>query len=195
MRKYYQLGPNSSRFIQKEDVGMQDFSQLSDEQVCGRCKVSKPRTSDYFYRVRGVCKRWCKECTKEDNAERKRRAQLGKKVKRPGSGDENEKKFVKIRDKIFRKHKDGRFEGSAVSTRNLLDQHLAQAGRCFYTGLEYHISEVGPLCMVVSRVDRDRGYVEGNVVLCCWFFSAAKNKWTVEEMIPLWAHLPKVSTP
>jgi hypothetical protein len=193
--KYYQLGPNSSRFIQKEDVGMQDFSQVSGRQECGRCKVSKPLTSAYFYRVRGAYKRWCKECVKEDNAERKRSAQLAKKVKRPGRGDEVEEKFIKIRVKVSQKHKDGGFEGSAVSTRNLLDIHQAQSGKCFYTGLEYHISEVGPLCMVVSRLDRERGYVEGNVVLCCWFFVAAKNKWSLEEIIPFWAHLPKISTP
>ena len=45
-----------------------------------------------------------------------------------------------------------------------------QGGRCFYTGVEMKIRgkfKADPLQMSLDRKNSSRGYVAGNVVLCC----------------------------
>jgi hypothetical protein len=85
-------------------------------------------------------------------------------------------------------------DGNCVTTTDLLVLHREQEGKCYYTGLEYSLCERGPLYMTVDRVDSSLGYIDGNVVLCCWFVNCAKNVWPLEQMKELWKYLP-VSRP
>jgi CRISPR/Cas system Type II protein with McrA/HNH and RuvC-like nuclease domain len=67
-----------------------------------------------------------------------------------------------------------------------------QNGRCFYTDKEFEIT-VGegwnPRALSVDRVDPDRGYVVGNLVLCARRVNSIKQDMTIEELqewVPSW---------
>lgn len=82
----------------------------------------------------------------------------------------------------------------------LASLHNLQQGLCAYTKLPYLVHPKGlenrhPQGVSVDRVDNRKGYVPGNVVLCCWFVNVAKNKWDIETLKPLWKHLATVQNP
>ncbi len=86
-----------------------------------------------------------------------------------------------------------------ISYEDLIAIHQCQAGKCFYTGLPYELTQYfkdglrNPLSASVDRVDNTKGYIAGNVVLCVWFANAAKGAWPLQVICPLWGYLPAVS--
>jgi hypothetical protein len=60
-----------------------------------------------------------------------------------------------------------------------------QDGKCYYTGLKMKIqSELNKDLMIMSldRIDSSKGYVEDNVVLCCWGINLLKGQHSVSEL-------------
>jgi hypothetical protein len=101
-------------------------------------------------------------------------------------------KLLLIRYKRMReKHKDRNFTGEIIDFYEFIDLYVQTQGKCHYTGLEFSLTERGPLLMTVDRIDSTRGYTQGNICFCCWFVNLAKNIWPLETIVPLWAHLPK----
>ena len=72
-----------------------------------------------------------------------------------------------------------------ISTDDLLDLREKQKGKCYYTGydMEYWCihykdgkeSEKGKRQLSCDRLDNNRGYEKGNVVLCCTIANKMKN--------------------
>lgn len=61
-----------------------------------------------------------------------------------------------------------------------------QGGKCFYTGegMVFNSSNgcQPPNQCSIDRIDPNRGYESGNVVLCCFWVNSAKMRMTVEEL-------------
>ena len=92
--------------------------------------------------------------------------------------------------RLYDKHKK-RFASEVISFNGLIDIYTQTQGKCYYTGLEYSLTERGPLYLTIDRIDSTCGYTQENICFCCWFVNCAKNMWTLETLVPLWAHLPK----
>lgn len=69
----------------------------------------------------------------------------------------------------------------------LLDLWKKQGGKCYYTGLdmstEYRAGHrAGSKRISIDRVDSSKGYIQGNVVLCCDTANMMKNTMSVTEL-------------
>lgn len=53
--------------------------------------------------------------------------------------------------------------------------HLVVQTKCYYTGTPF-TDEEGPYKATVDRIDRTKGYVRGNVVMCCELANRVKNE-------------------
>lgn len=98
--------------------------------------------------------------------------------------------LIAIRSRLVRVHARGGFEGTCLTTNDLLDLHREQGGLCRYTGLPYEFDREAPLSVTVDRLDHLHGWTRENVVLCCLFSSVARNGWPLELVVPLWRFLP-----
>lgn len=58
-----------------------------------------------------------------------------------------------------------------------------QQGRCFWTGVEFSLEEMGkPWSVSLDRLDCDRGYTKDNVVLVCMSANLARNDSSPDDM-------------
>ena len=72
-----------------------------------------------------------------------------------------------------------------ITTEYLREIYKAQNGRCYYTGIEMIINgnrKTDLFLMSCDRIDSTKGYVKGNVVLCCFGLNMLKGKQAPEEM-------------
>jgi len=155
--------------------------------TCSKCHNSFDSEEAQFYynkRYRHYYT-WCKECHKARVATRKK---AKARRDRPLSSDPIEDKFIRLRISLVRRNK--KHECETVTTRELIDIYKHQEGKCYYTGLQYSLTEQGPLYMTADRIDNSIGYTKDNIALCCWYVNCAKNKWPLAQMKELWKHLP-----
>lgn len=71
-----------------------------------------------------------------------------------------------------------------TTNADLLEIYNQQQGKCFYTGIAMKlISETAKDLLLTScdRIDSAKGYVPGNVVLCCWGVNLLKGQHTPEH--------------
>ncbi|MEN6549922.1 MAG: hypothetical protein ABFE07_28095 [Armatimonadia bacterium] len=74
-----------------------------------------------------------------------------------------------------------------------LHKHLAtlwhqNEGKCFYTGrtMKLHGYHAGdPDAVTVDRIKPEKGYVTGNVVLCCQIVNRMKYKMNYEQLLAM----------
>jgi hypothetical protein len=98
--------------------------------------------------------------------------------------------LIAIRSRLVRVHERGGFEGSCLTTNDLLEIHREQGGLCRYTNLPYDFGSGGPLNVCVDRLDPGQGWTRENVVLCALFAAVARNGWPMFLVVPLWRFLP-----
>lgn len=67
----------------------------------------------------------------------------------------------------------------------ILDLYDKQNGKCYYTNLELlpYNDHSNHQCISIDRIDSNKGYTKGNVVLCCWIINRIKLNLSVEEFI------------
>ena len=79
-----------------------------------------------------------------------------------------------------------------IDGQYLLDIYNKQSGKCFYTDRNMETgfgNGANRDSISVDRVIPSRGYVKGNVVLCCRKINAVKNDLSLEEIknyMPSW---------
>jgi hypothetical protein len=168
-------------------------NQIGSQRACRKCEEFFPADKEHFYwnRKKQCFHNWCKQCCiSHGQAIKSSYART-----RPLSSDPTDAFFIALRNKISCKHRTKGFAGEAITTCELIELHRS-SGKCGYTGLEYTLTnDKSPLRVVCGRKDPSLGYIKENIILCCWFVSCAKNKWTLEQLIPLWSYLPKVLDP
>lgn len=72
-----------------------------------------------------------------------------------------------------------------IKSPDLINIYNEQKGKCYYTGLEMSVSGSRTndlLLMSCDRIDSTKGYVKGNVVLCCFGINMLKSKLPVQDM-------------
>jgi hypothetical protein len=102
----------------------------------------------------------------------------------------------------WRKNKNRRYESELVgriqiilsnvvrSEGNIRSEYLHKAyqeqnGMCYYTGAKMKLMsdiKLDPMIMSADRIDSSKGYVEGNVVLCCYGINVLKGRHSVEKL-------------
>jgi len=122
---------------------------------------------------------------------KRRKANKARSLSRTG---EEATVFIDARDHLVRAHKRSGFEGTPITTADLLDLHRKQGGLCRYTGLPYEFDRGNPLSVVVDRLDPVQGWTRENVVLCALFAAVARNGWPLSLVVPLWRFLPDKMT-
>jgi hypothetical protein len=71
----------------------------------------------------------------------------------------------------------------ACESKHQNDLYADQSGCCGWTGVALSLEEMGkPWSVSLDRLDCDRGYVKGNVMLTCRAANLARNNSTPAEM-------------
>lgn len=62
---------------------------------------------------------------------------------------------------------------------------LTQNQKCYYTGIEMNINgyKKNPLAMTVDRIVPSKGYIEGNIALCCNMVNKMKQDLSLDELV------------
>ncbi len=132
---------------------------------CWRCKISYPRTTDYFYPIKkgDGLNRVCIECDKE--LQKKRRQQ------------------DPITRRIWARQYDLRVKkaGGVFTKQDIDDIYWKQNGKCAYCDKElngkFSIDHILP-------VSRGGTNWPNNIALCCSSCNSSKNNKTIEEWKP-----------
>lgn len=85
----------------------------------------------------------------------------------------------KISNKISRWKKET--PNSDITVDYLCDLYEKQEGKCYYTGelMEWNMSKVQNNSLSLDRLDPDKGYMQGNLVFCCYKINSMK--WNSNE--------------
>jgi hypothetical protein len=140
------------------------MSKQPETQTCTLCGTEKPLDQFYYHRVRKYRMTDCMAC---NNANSK----AYQKTKR-SRGDY--KFLLRARAAGIRRdcksRKGGSIEVSPDLGNILCELWETQIGKCFYTDLPMLLGAglyvKDPAFCTVDRIDSDRGYIAGNVVLC-----------------------------
>lgn len=69
-----------------------------------------------------------------------------------------------------------------------------QSGNCYYTHIPMikTFNKKSPYQVSLDRIDSNKGYIKGNVCLCCLSINFAKNSFTVEEIMKFLSDLKAI---
>lgn len=142
------------------------------QKFCPHCERWKDRETGYSPKRGGNNKvhSWCKECCVNDVA-RVRRI-------RGRSASPLTERIQRILSNII-------CANGKIRSEYLRKLYEQQNGKCYYTGVQMGlVSKLknDPLIMSCDRLDSKKGYVEGNVVLCCLGLNHLKGRFSKEYM-------------
>lgn len=80
-------------------------------------------------------------------------------------------------------------EGVNISFEHLKQVYDDQQGKCYYSGLSMSLDSNSDWMISIERLDNEKDYIVGNVVLCCVEFNTS-NQWTLDKIRQL-QHLTK----
>lgn len=166
--------------------------------VCLHCKKRKPTTE--FYRQRGpYLKSECKKCSSAVCVAWQRKRRTGPfaykqllaeraadiRCRRSVSGKRPYRDGVRKRIKVMRGLRE-----------HLISLWEKQKGRCFYTHREMQVGGYHAgvrTAMTIDRKTPSKGYVAGNLVLCCSSVNRMKQEFTLKELLALCEELLAVN--
>jgi hypothetical protein len=61
-----------------------------------------------------------------------------------------------------------------ITMEDVFEQFKKQNGKCYYTNLEL-IPQKGWYSISLDRLDSAKGYIKGNIVICCWVINNMKS--------------------
>lgn len=148
---------------------------IGDDIICFKCGVTKPKNQFYYNRDRKSYTSSCRQCNNNDQKDYV-------KTKITDLGYITQSRAGEIR---YRCKKDYHDREVAPNLKELLRQQWeTQKGICFYSGLpmvlsnEYHTNGY---VMTVDRIDSSKGYIEGNIALCCSLVNRMKQNMSLIE--------------
>lgn len=164
-KKCKQLGITTSRGqILREQVEL----KKQGLKRCSDCKEIKPLMKEFFRRSNGYCL-LCERAANSSHSYSSLGIVLTTRLRAA--------KTRALRKKVP-------FQLTAESLALLWEK---QDGKCFYTGKAMGLggkgtfTRVSPDGVSVDRISPERGYVEGNVVLCCWAVNYMKGDYSADE--------------
>jgi hypothetical protein len=145
--------------------------------ICSKCKEEKEITEFYFKKARNHYESACKKCRTE---------QVNNYLK----NNENLKKIFYSRVQNIKKREIDVMEGLRDY---LIKLWIEQDKKCYYSGVEMQLKGYADNInnvATVDRIDSSKGYIEGNIVLCCSIINKMKQNLSIEELI-YWCDLIK----
>lgn len=146
-----------------DDYGVAYFNEFYKEGVryktCSKCGNSYPKTKENFY-ISGIgVYLTCKSCSLENT--RIARAKHWARI---------------LKNEIVRRHNQTGIE-VGINEEYILQMYKDQDGKCYWTGLELTPSPINkfPSQPSLDRLDNEKGYIPGNVVLCCFAMNMGRN--------------------
>ena len=163
------------------------------EKVCEGCNIVKGLNEFKFNenkeREYKVFNKLCKECFKKNRNTKRNEKILNASLK----------EFFEIllipdarnRTNGFNKKNPDNQREFNITSEYLVNIWEQQQGKCYYSGrdLQYNkIKEdlpedkrIHPERVSIDRIDSKKGYIEGNIVLCCWTANNIKQDLSIEE--------------
>lgn len=128
---------------------------------CSRCREWKPLSAFTVRDDRGVPRCHCKKCRGQSANRRRDR----KKYQSP-----LDMLRVLWCGAICRRESD-------IGFPDIRDLFLGQGGRCYWTGVTMTAKPLArhPTNVSIDRIDSSKGYVRGNIALCCWAVNSMKG--------------------
>lgn len=148
---------------------------------CVKCEKEKTISEFYYNKRFKKLNSWCKECGKKRAAEG--RAKLRQSVT---PSDILKVRLYDLLCGCRTRGKNNKRWGSTITYKEVKSLYEAQNGKCFYTGETMNISRENSYDLFgisLDRIDSSKGYVTGNVVLCCWGMNALKGQKSATEMM------------
>lgn len=156
--------------------------------TCGEVKDF----SEYYFREKPSKPRLdCKICESKQHHEYKikHREELAQKARE--WYNKNNKRGLQVR-RAYRETEIGKYRTWKTSARGrgiewaLSDEYLNSLPRtCYYTGEPLTFKSNLPNTISLDRLDSSKGYIEGNVVFCCWRVNQAKNNMSISEFLEM----------
>lgn len=141
---------------------------------CRTCNKILPYSWEYF-RTRSMCK-YC------GNILRKGRYQSD-------MSNLTVEKLLKLRFRSAKGRASSKGVEFDIDELYLKEVYDKQNGMCFYSGIKMEIAVKGYTdnmnTLSVDRIDSDKGYIKGNIVLCCDFVNTMKMKFTTSEFLKM----------
>ena len=153
---------------------------MIEYRICSRCKTEKPSSEFYFKKTQNKFNSWCKSCCKVI-ANARHKGIICKVEKSPSEYVLNCALYRldgNVRNNCYMKQRRGKLCKKTLHIKDLRKLYYSQSGKCYYTGLPMKlVSETkrDPYLMSLDRIDSIRGYVPGNVVMCCLGMNWLRN--------------------
>jgi len=152
---------------------------------CNKCQKVKGIKEFYYHRIRKKYMDSCKECNKKISIKYQHDRRLG--------NDAYKQIFMTRAAHIRRetKYVHSKLYNLPVAdnlTDILRDLWIKQEGKCYYTNEPMQLSGYHEMVANAVTIDRqvpEKGYVEGNIVLCCSIINRMKQNATPEQLVSL----------
>jgi len=154
------------------------------KQCCNVCNTEK--TLEHFTfkmnRLRGhkTYRKICKLCHNKKRSDKRNEENKNNSLQQC---------LLNILDEAKRREKKKK-KGFDITLEYLSKMFNDQNGKCYYSGrqMRYNWSKedfegkrICPERISIDRIDSNKGYIQGNVVLCCWVANNIKQDLSVEE--------------
>lgn len=151
---------------------------LEKKQItCIKCGETKSSDEFYYHRTRKQYMKTCKKCNTKVCVD----YQKSKRVV-------NDMKWI-MQARAGHIRRDCKFKNGRECASDLKDllrkQWELQKGICYYTGIPMVLSneyKSNPYVMTVDRIDSTKGYIKGNIALCCSLVNKMKQNMSVDEL-------------
>ena len=154
--------------------------------TCTKCKEEKLLEEFYYHRVRKYYMSSCKSCNKKASTKYQKETNY------------RESENYVFYQRAYKIKYDAKFRGDSVGANgrnglevmeNLKDYLISlwkkQDGKCYYTGLEMSLtgySDGNQKAFTVDRIDSSKGYIDGNIALCCSIVNKMKQNLSLNEL-------------
>lgn len=164
IRKKYNLLPIKRPKIVQKNVD-------TSKKKCVVCKEMKPIEDFNFYKSQTCYCFSCKESYGQRTKERIRNRKFGT-IERM--------LYNRVKDTKQRK----KWENN-LTPSYLLEIYHKQKGNCFYSGIKMITDRSDLYALSIDRIDSMKGYIKGNIVLCCNIINQMKSNLSVDEFLKI----------
>ncbi len=141
--------------------------------TCSNCKITK--TIDCFYKTQRGTK--CKECFLEITRNYKREKRKDLEFRKTEGLKQKERRVRLWQNTLIHDSKNRGLKNN-LTVDDINELYNKQNGLCYWFGVPLIPSNKSkyPQQPSLDRLDRDKGYVKDNVVLCCYSANIGRNE-------------------
>jgi hypothetical protein len=150
--------------------------------LCKKCNNYKPAETDYFLKdKKGYFYSYCRECKKEYLRSRKNISPLTKEeiheTKTSLQKVDPDKKWAKHLLNSSRHCAKRHGREFNIDVNYILELYEKQNHKCYWYGIQLESSTISkyPAKPSIDRLDNDKGYIKGNIVISCMAANYGRN--------------------